>query len=64
MSPEGEEYFDKMAKLLDELVPCNVVIQLELLYTTHKNLKKYTHKALSQYTHSQVRYNPETKVEQ
>jgi hypothetical protein len=49
------EYLESINTLLEELVPCNVVIKTELDYNTHKLLKKYTHKELSKLTHSDIK---------
>ncbi len=49
------EYLESINTLLEELVPCNVVIKTELDYNTHKLLKKYTHKELSKLKHGEIK---------
>lgn len=46
--------YDDVAALLKRVVPANIIIDLDLLYNRHMDLK-YTHEYLSQYTYKQVR---------
>jgi hypothetical protein len=50
-----EEYLESINALLEEFVPCNVVIKTELAYNTHAKLKNYTHKELSQLTNKAIK---------
>lgn len=47
--------YDTVAKLIDEILPCNLVTTIRLMYNTHEILGQYTHEQLAQYTHKQLR---------
>lgn len=47
--------YNEVAKLLEKVVPANIVINIELLYNTHAILSEYTHAFLADYTHDQLR---------
>ena len=49
-----EDMVDTVAKLLEQVVPVNMVINITT-YNTHFILSAYTHEQLSSYTHSEVR---------
>lgn len=38
-------------KLLRDLIPMNLIYDVELLYNRHIDLSRYTHKELAQFTH-------------
>jgi hypothetical protein len=44
-----------VALLLEDVIPCDMLIDLSLLYNQHKTLSRFTHKQLSGYTHKQIR---------
>jgi len=44
-----------VAKLLDRVVPRNLLIDLSLLYNKNNQLSKFTHEELKKYTHIQLR---------
>lgn len=44
-----------VAELLDNLVPCNMVVSLTLKYNTYGWLTAYTHEQLSAYTYDNIR---------
>lgn len=44
-----------VAKLLDRVVPSNLLIDLSLLYNKNNQLSKFTHEELKKYTHIQLR---------
>ena len=46
---------DEVEALLDRIVPCHLIIDINLMYNQHKTLIKQTHKMLHQYTHKQLR---------
>lgn len=50
-----KEYENEVKRMLDEVVPANLIIDFELLYNTHDILSKYTHEQLNKYTHQQLR---------
>ena len=52
---DTKEYEKEVRRMLDEVVPANLVIDFGLLYNTHKTLGRLTHKQLSNYTHKQLR---------
>lgn len=45
----------EVMKQLDEIVPCNVILDISLMYTTHEQLTGYTHEDLEPYTHQQIK---------
>ena len=51
----SKKQYQAVSNLLDEVVPCAVLIDLDLLYNTHEILSNYTHEELSAYTHEQLR---------
>jgi hypothetical protein len=48
------DYMQNVSDILEELVPCNVVIKIALAYNTHGRLSNYTNEELSKLTHEQV----------
>lgn len=44
---ESEQYLDEAFKLADRIVPCNIKLDVRIMYASHKMLGKYTHKELS-----------------
>ncbi len=46
---------DEAARMLDEMVPLNIVIDVSVMYNTHRVLSAYTHQQLAVYTHDQLR---------
>lgn len=52
---DTKEYEAEVKRMLDEVVPMNLVIDFGLLYNTHEQLSKCTHEQLSKYTHKQLR---------
>lgn len=50
----NQDILPMVRELLDKMVPCNMVVHLYLMYTTHEWLKEYTHADLSQYTHEEL----------
>nr|WP_308742111.1 putative phage tail protein [uncultured Anaerocolumna sp.] len=51
----SKKNFSQVEKMLNEVVPCNMIIDVNLLYNQHETLAKFTHKQLSSYTHEQLR---------
>ena len=45
-------------ELCETIVPCNVVINIGLLYNTHATLSAYTHEQLAHFNHRQLREEP------
>lgn len=52
---DTKEYEKEVRRMLDEVVPANLVIDFGLLYNTHEILGKFTHEQLSKYTHQKLR---------
>ena len=50
-----KEYEKEVRRMLDEVVPANLVIDFGLLYNTHEILGRFTHEQLSKYTHQKLR---------
>lgn len=51
----AKELKDEVVKLAERIVPCNIILDVELMYNTHAMLKGYTHAGLSDTTHAQLR---------
>jgi hypothetical protein len=49
-----KEQYESVATLLDKMRPCNMILDLSLLYNQHKTLANFTHAQLSNYTHKQL----------
>ena len=47
--------YEKVRRMLDEVVPANLIIDFGLLYNTHEILGRFTHEQLSKYTHQKLR---------
>lgn len=47
--------FNDVKSLLQRIVPCNIVIDLDLLYNQYSTLTPMTHSHLKQYTYDQLR---------
>lgn len=47
--------FEEVKKLLQKMVPANLIIDLSLLYNTHLILEGYTNATLANYTHNYLR---------
>lgn len=41
--------------MLDVILPCNIRLDIDLLYNRHEILGKFTHRQLKKYTHKQLR---------
>ena len=52
---ESKSYLDEVKALLDKLVPCNVIIDVRILYLSHEMMKVYTHEYLSNYKNDDVK---------
>ena len=47
--------YDEIKSMLARIVPANIVVDLSILYNSHKELSTLTHSQLSTYTHEQLR---------
>lgn len=47
--------YNTIVKLIDEVVPCNILTKIQLMYNSYEVLGRYTHEQLAQYTHEQLR---------
>lgn len=52
---KNKRNFDTLSKMLDEMIPINMVISLSLLYNQHGIIANYTHRELAAYTQQQIR---------
>lgn len=52
---DTKEYEKEVKRMLDEVVPANLLIDFGLLYNTHEILGRFTHEQLSKYTHQKLR---------
>lgn len=55
ISITAKSMFETVRAYLDEVVPLNLMIEMELLYNQYKLLQNYTYAHLSQYTYFQLR---------
>ena len=46
---------NEVIKMLEEIVPCNIIISVILMYNTNAILANYTHGQLADYTHYELR---------
>lgn len=51
----ARKQFTEIIKLLEKVVPVNIVINASVLYNTHEVLSNFTHEQLSKETHEQLR---------
>lgn len=51
----AENNYDEVSKLLERVVPANMIIDLSLMYNQHKFFNSYSHDQLSGYTHEQLK---------
>ena len=58
-----KEMEDEFRKLLEELVPLNIVLDIDLRYNKWKRMRKYTYKDLSKYTWEDLRSNGDLEGE-
>ncbi len=52
---KSKRNFYEVREMLEEFVPCNMVMDLDLLYNQHDLLCKFTHKQLRAWSHRQIR---------
>ncbi len=52
---KSKRNLNEVKRMLEEFVPCNMVIDLDLLYNQHHLLNEYTHKQLGAWTHRHIR---------
>lgn len=50
--------YEEMRRWLLEIIPLNIILDIDLLYNTHRILNRFTHGNLSQYTHHELRITP------
>lgn len=52
---KSKRSFYEVREMLEEFVPCNMIIDLDLLYNQHSLLCKFTHKQLAAWSYRQIR---------
>lgn len=52
---KSKRNFYEVKEMLKEFVPCNMIIDLDLLYNQHSLLRTFTHKQLGAWNHRQIR---------
>lgn len=52
---EQKAQYAEAQRMIRNMMPANIVLDLDLRYRTHGMLKPYTHRILSGYTHNQLR---------
>lgn len=53
----NENQFQSVVDLVYSIVPCNMLINVSIMYNTHEVLSKLTHEQMSAYTYDQLRKN-------
>lgn len=53
----NENQFQSVVDLVYSIVPCNMLIDVSIMYNTHEVLSKLTHEQMSAYTYDQLRKN-------
>lgn len=51
----AKKSYEDVKKLLEKMVPANMVIKVSLIYNTHEMLHNFKNQDLIKYTHSQLR---------
>lgn len=51
----SKKAYEEVELMLEKMSPLNMLIDLSLLYNSHKILSGFTHRQLNQYTHKQLR---------
>lgn len=51
----SKNMLDSVKETIFAVVPCDILVSVDLLYNQHKFLGNYTHKRLASYTHKQLR---------
>ncbi len=51
--------YEAVERLLCQIVPANLLVDLSLMYNQHQTLSSYTHAQLAAYTHAQLREQEE-----
>lgn len=51
----AKQNFSDVQRLLDRIVPANMIVQLSIIYNTHKVISAFTHEQLQKYTHYDLR---------
>ncbi len=52
---KNSKYVSEIYKQLDRIVPCNVMLDIGVLYTSHGMLSKYSDSQLAAYTHNEIK---------
>lgn len=52
---EHKRYIQEAFELLDRIIPCNIILDVGVLYASHKMLGKYTHGELAAYKYSEMK---------
>ncbi len=52
---KSKRNYREVREMLEEFVPCNMMIDLDLLYNQHSLLRTFTHKQLGAWNHRQIR---------
>lgn len=51
----SKHMLESVKEMLDSVIPCNIWIDIDLMYNQHRTLGKFTHRQLKKYTHKQLR---------
>lgn len=50
-----KQQLNDVMRMLEDIVPCNIILSVRLMYNTNAVLANYTHGQLSEYTHYELR---------
>lgn len=53
----NKNQFQSVVDLVYSIVPCNMLVDISIMYNTYEVLSKLTHEQMSAYTHEQLRNN-------
>ena len=51
----SQKSFEEVAKLLDRVVPANLIVDLSLKYNSHAAVSRFRHSELGAFTHNELR---------
>lgn len=51
----SKKQFDEILKLIEQMIPANLILDYDLLYNTYGNLSRFTHAQLAAYTYGALR---------
>lgn len=53
---QNENYLEIVKSVLDKITPCNIVLDVGILYASHQMISGYTHEYLAKFQHENIKY--------